>query len=526
MAEVKSISIRGFKCIKGSDPLELKDLKYVNYLIGRNGSGKSSIFEALKLISNPEYYKDPKDVTNPLQSYENQIGPLDRIFLNNFEAQIQLNKEGDFLQISHHLKENSHRLQITNNKTNKYGEPVKGPWELIKVSYYISNVNRTDPPARIIGAIDFKISMETTPGEIKEEEIEDFINKHSFFSTEVDNIGSASRGNKDVLIRLKDEGRTIINYKSLSSGQIGLLSIYYSLIQAIDRTEQGKPHIICVEEPEENLHPDFQKSIPELLHLLWEKADRDRKAIVFLVSTHSPFIISKSLEYPDHQKIYLLDNGNTIDKEGDSGAWKDGVPANNEAIYAVAKMIGSTPTDIGYPDNFCIVEENSLEKLLTTLKDKKILKQWQFIDASGNKRVKNVAEKIENLKNYDLILKTNIFYYDKYKIIIDQRTEENKKDEKFTKWVDGLKASNRLEELSELNIEDYYPDNFKSECIAVLKSVEGENYEKEEGKIKGDFALQVANFIIDSAQEYEGTKDPKEKFKTMFKGELDFLVSV
>ena len=183
-------------------------------------------------------------MTNPLQSYENQIGPLDRIFLNNFEAQIQLNKEGDFLQISHHLKENSHRLQITNNKTNKYGEPVKGPWELIKVSYYISNVNRTDPPARIIGAIDFKISMETTPGEIKEEEIEDFINKHSFFSTEVDNIGSASRGNKDVLIRLKDEGRTIINYKSLSSGQIGLLSIYYSLIQAIDRTEQGKPHII------------------------------------------------------------------------------------------------------------------------------------------------------------------------------------------------------------------------------------------------------------------------------------------
>jgi len=54
---------------------------------------------------------------------------------------------------------------------------------------------------------------------------------------------------------------------------------------------------ILIEEPETNLHPTFQKLLPQL----FQELSKELK-IQFLNSTHSPFIISAAAEFGETQK--------------------------------------------------------------------------------------------------------------------------------------------------------------------------------------------------------------------------------
>jgi len=108
--------------------------------------------------------------------------------------------------------------------------------------------------------------------------------------------------------------------------------------------------IIFIEEPETNLHPDLQKFIPRCLNFfsnLYEFKDTQ-----FLISTRSPFIISAAAKL-DNQKVYLIEDGQTLDKKGKSGKISDSdnyygeQGFEDESInYVAAKMLGAGIEDL------------------------------------------------------------------------------------------------------------------------------------------------------------------------------------
>lgn len=91
-----------------------------------------------------------------------------------------------------------------------------------------------------------------------------------------------------------------INYRELSSGQLAILSMGLALICELENNS-----LICIDEPEVNLHPQWQEEIINLI----ESISKNYINCQFLIATHSPQIIS-NLTCPNS---YVLDlNSNVL----------------------------------------------------------------------------------------------------------------------------------------------------------------------------------------------------------------------
>ncbi|ENV17200.1 ATP-binding protein [Acinetobacter guillouiae] len=88
-----------------------------------------------------------------------------------------------------------------------------------------------------------------------------------------------------------------INYRDLSSGQLAILSMGLALICELEDNST-----ICIDEPEVNLHPQWQEKIISLI----ESLSQNYKNCQFFIATHSPQIIS-NLTCPNS---YILDLNN------------------------------------------------------------------------------------------------------------------------------------------------------------------------------------------------------------------------
>ncbi|EXB16893.1 AAA ATPase domain protein [Acinetobacter baumannii 1419130] len=77
--------------------------------------------------------------------------------------------------------------------------------------------------------------------------------------------------------------KKIFNYTDLSSGELAVLSLVLGLTATI--TDNS---LICIDEPEINLHPQWQEKIIELIELVSE----NYYGCHFFIATHSPQLIS------------------------------------------------------------------------------------------------------------------------------------------------------------------------------------------------------------------------------------------
>ena len=266
------------------------------------------------------------------------------------------------------------------------------------------------------------------------------------------------------------------------------------------------PFIVIVEEPENNLHPDLQKKIPNFLD---ELSKEIKHPIFFFVSTHSPFVISSASKF-ENQKTFLIDDGALIDLEGNKILKSSGLSANQCAVI-VSKMLGADVTDIGYPENYCIIEEYSMQVILNDAKKKGLLKDIQFVSGASWSRSEKLTETIESIVNTNTLLKCNPFYSDKYLIILDNLSVLEKPAKAR---IDKIKArlANRFIELSLDSIEEYYCD-FKNEIyLGYIEKSEGKK-SNEKGVLKEEFAFKIASLI-----------KTKQDFSQLFKNELDILL--
>ncbi|MFA5947052.1 MAG: AAA family ATPase [Patescibacteria group bacterium] len=509
---LSKLSISGYKNIKASS-FEITKLKKVNYLIGKNGAGKSSVLELIMMAFNSQYYNRSD------ANIDEAFGDPLEVFHPDFNFSYSYDEpEGIGNTVNVHLDPSL----IKNGKAvmqKAEGGATTLPLGDIARYFDFSDTRRTLPHKEGLA-----INLDKLPSFILERDLRDFINRHRYTNSPVTNVMRSAAGVESIQLLLEDGSR--INLKALSSGQIRLISIYFNLQKLINDLESYKRndrpevpnyfHIICIEEPETSLHPEYQKLVPKILNDLSSVNNA-----MFFVTTHSPFIVSKSGSFPRDQKVYLIDGGQTVDEHGNPGKGNDGFD-DQSVNYIAAKMVGADETDFGYVENYCLLEEASLQKLLDALKKKGIVKNWGFISAAGANNVPLFAEHIRRFNTEQTLLKCNPFYYDKYSIIIDsptdpeyQNTPEYKKMQKMNVDI----AAKRFVVLSRKQIEDYYDNEMKNDFDAELSGCSVDhriNYP--EGIIKDKYAHLVAKQIIDHA-------DPRSEFKRIFDNELDFLLT-
>lgn len=79
------------------------------------------------------------------------------------------------------------------------------------------------------------------------------------------------------------KNKSKIDIYDLSSGEKSILSIMFSLLSNLEHNS-----LVCIDEPEINLHPEWQEKIIELL----ERVSSNYYGCHFFIATHSPQIIS------------------------------------------------------------------------------------------------------------------------------------------------------------------------------------------------------------------------------------------
>jgi predicted ATPase len=461
--------------------IAFSEFNYVNYFVGENGSGKTSILNAI--------------------SYLNDGGNSRHFFGNESIVNFTVDGRSQFLFWN----------TDNPNKTENRGDLPLG------IHLIISNIENEKGRNNLRG--DSKISATIGVGNAES------LEKFNGFLEETGNPKVTAKKSVDQTDPFnQDNGRLIfeselgtINPEFIADGLRAKHNFKKNLtewIKNIDNTETV--YVFIIEEPENNLHPNFQKEIPGILNSIYESTKPEfSKRILFFISTHSPFIIGAAAKY-SNQKVYPLQNGKPLSINFADHTWEE---VNNsvgyqgsECAYIVSKMLGADISDIGYPENYAVLEEYSLQLILDAARNKGIIKNFQFVSASGVSKAADLSETIYELEKLNTLIKCNPYYFDKYFMIVDSIL--NIDDTNLKKRVQkiGNRLGDRFIQLQLDTLEDYYV-NIAKEIMEQAKKEIRESQESNKGSIKAKYAELISKKI-----------NSKDTFSQLFNGELDFLL--
>lgn len=472
------IEIRNFKAIRdGIDengetvekPLVLDNLSKVNYLVGKNGSGKSSVLEAIykKIIGNKNSFI--KNLPELMSPDENGKFPWVDVF----------NQQGDRLEFGvgggDDLEE---KVLFINQKTQLFTQ-------------YVIEQNEKELNLRLCETVLIRHG---------------YVDWNIFKSLYLNTL-------------TKED-------KKLSDGELAKKTFFYILKlfekdkdEAVEGGLFPDRSIVLIEEPEQFLHPDWQKQIQSwfiewneriFVNAMYENNEPSditkshafmaryiidnspnvpaytgkNNSTQFFISTHSPFIIAESgkLTGNDKQNVYMIDDGQIVDKNG-INQWEADFDSQatigysgNQVASVVAKMLGAEGADLGYPDNYILVEESSKQSFLEALFERDEFRKNIVVISStpgGDNGLLKSHEHIKDLLKTNPLLKSNPIFSKKYIVFTDYvdeyYNENNQKyiseSQKNNGGNDHKRAMHIKQSLGERFIaehdefEKYYPEN-------------------------------------------------------------------
>jgi hypothetical protein len=351
---IKSIHIKGYKSLRD---ITVANPGRVNYFVGKNGCGKSSVMEALTIVSK---------VIDVQPNHGMNIPGLTKYALSgDLYVNIAFDNDKSFrLEIPQSVE-----IQVGNGNFGVPGDVIRF-WDGSTVTNWPDLVKRDIILKRTQGTIttryvasfvqqedsaDYVILPEhlffdfNSIDTVTEDELIAFLNRYYPLKVNevVSDVSSSIRSDKAAQFTIVDketkEKIDKIALSQLSSGLRAIARFYFGLNHIVKETPQadGITRVICIEEPENGFHPEIHKIIPKVFNGFLDA----RTDLMFMVTTHSPFIVSASGKFPEH-KTYILERGSLVNLA------LDPVPANegysgDKCINVVADMLGLGFADLG-----------------------------------------------------------------------------------------------------------------------------------------------------------------------------------
>jgi len=510
-------------------PLKLKGLTNVNYLVGPNGCGKSSVLEGVtKYLSEPTQYHGSKnsffrEVSHRFEFKENKI-------YNRVDSFKYLGLKPESVRNSNEVVHHSYFYFVLDSESvAKHFKPDKTYWDGSsekpdKTGY---NVTFNYSSFFIKEIFEYGFNKNIAEGLIT------FFNNNYFSSKilkQIELLPANPVGDSEVpYVNLVFENESIPLNKE-ASGVIQLFKFMYCFLLRIekykgdiereikrlkikDRSEKQVTCVFFVEEPEHGLHPHLQKKLPAIFDSISKKYDFN---IQFLISTHSPFIISAAAN-EDGQKVYLIEGGQTKDAETEELNTENSKKgySGGECLFAVNEMLGSQVSSIASTIIFC---EKSLSELLNTIKSGCPFKSSIiFTPQSGGgddtilNSLKNAHKfNYNNLKIFGIVDNENSIK-EKIEKINEKQVDYKKPEEQINSLVNEKKAASKIIIINSRELEKLYPPELVNEFLTskgiaqkwegggsfvqFLKKQLGDDYKKQKGKIKNELAEFVGQKV-------------------------------
>lgn len=440
MISVKSIRVVNFK---GVNDINLKNVARLNYIVGKNGSGKTSIFEAFALAfrntNGDQAFRSFGDVRELLHNSSCEISIC---FITDSgeknDEYILSTTNGTNLEISAKIEDgslNTRDIQILTSINPIFSE---------------NNSASQDPIQRIVYTNSYSPRKNVVLGPNKKIAINEL---NSFQDEFIGEVGYINRASSD---QLPNELNRLREQKTIS---VGILSYgQESRISMMLAIENNKSRILVIEEPENGLHPEWHATIHDRLS---EYLEQNEDVTIFVI-THSPFIISRASETKDKAtKVYIIKDGVCVDPEGCDPL---------DARYLGAIELGAEGFSLA--PRKLVFSEKSLATLLRNVNDRYYKKSILFREKKGrdnqagasDQQLLSLAEDVERLfeEKFNLLDQTEDVWF-----IVDSLS-----DHKDKQRFENLKQKNaKIIELSKYKLEDYY-DDIKSIAKEEIKDLE------------------------------------------------------
>ena len=114
-----------------------------------------------------------------------------------------------------------------------------------------------------------------------------------------------------------------------------------------ENDELGKNFVFLIDEAELHLHPTAQRQLKNALIVLAENGDQ------VLINTHSSVLVSDNHPIQSLFRVWKKDLATSIDPI-----------SQNDKPQVIFELLGGSPTDLLFPNNFLIVEGRSEFTLL------------------------------------------------------------------------------------------------------------------------------------------------------------------
>jgi AAA15 family ATPase/GTPase len=443
-----SITIKNFKAI-GNDGLTLNGLTNVNYLVGKNGCGKSSVLENIEYKSgkNPDYelmltqrmhnFIDKFIGQNIPERFKSKVNQRllefaesdttgfgqrfrydknDKIWFHKIYYGKNIAKPTTSFKFNFHTfaeiskgikwKEGGYKPwgpvtkepELTNAVYSDFEEKSQPDVLIYQLLYFGQIEKEFDIEIKAFNPIQDYKKIPNFTYDIKQEERNEIIEILKGIGNFVPPHNHSFITNGALIFGKDRHNEENINFSELSSGQKVILELFY-----LFKTKLKDVNTILIDEPETSLHPEVQKMLPKLFASF--------PNIQFFVATHSPFIISAAAK-EENQKVYLIEDGQTVDIDG----YKNNLQSQlgydgGDCLLAVNKMLGSDIQDIA--PHVIIFCEKTLKILLEQYKSSKPLILTEKAGGQDD-RIKAMTEIFDSIRKSDSV---NLLNYNIYGVI-------------------------------------------------------------------------------------------------------------
>lgn len=295
---IKSIRIQNFRGIKEADILQLSR---INLIIGKFGSGKSTILEAVSACDVKEGHESRLTETlfhHRGQGRQNEFRDIYHGYSTNNDTLITLNLPVSPLILQIRFNNQTKRATTYwNYKGNDIGNLTYEGIRPAGTSVWNSHPQRSEIPTIILldkSHLDNLQSTEIQLNSFKNEDLDrEFLSLLRSLFDEITDYQTVPRTTGGNPIRFQmPEGR--IHSEYLADGMKKVISL-------LSRIWQMKNAIVLIEELETHLYPGL---LPRLTHLLNKLSVENN--LQFIITTHSPDLVHCFAQVTQDLKIYHI----------------------------------------------------------------------------------------------------------------------------------------------------------------------------------------------------------------------------
>jgi len=253
----------------------------------------------------------------------------------------------------------------------------------------------------------------------------------------------------------------------------GLRSIFGILAALTDDAIK----LLLIDEPELGLEARNQKLLRDLL----VEASKEKQIII---STHSHLFLNRQTYHSNY----------TVRRENGEMSL---TPVSSEAdLYDITfKLLGSSAEDLFFPNNFLIVEGATDQIIANKIMELKGIDKTKIkvVSASGIDNVENILNAVYNSVLPFVV--SDSPYKNRIVALIDK---PNKKGQQTYEKLQNI-LSDRLFELSEPSLEEFFPEELYTRCNKIkadeLREIAKAKDHMEKKRLKTDLANAIAKTL-------------------------------